>query len=75
MNNLSEVILSAILFPIKSPVASAVFCTTLLEVVFAASIPVFVAVSVIFLPYLSPNFLAKEKNPYLLTYFLNFGSV
>ena len=36
-----EVILSAILFPIKYPVASAVFCTTLLEAIFAASIPVF----------------------------------
>ena len=43
-----EVILSAILFPIKSPVASAVFWTTLLEAVFAASIPVFVAVSISF---------------------------
>ena len=51
-----EVILSAILFPIKSPVASAVFCTTLLEAVFAASIPVFVALAINFLPYLSPNF-------------------
>ena len=48
-----EVILSAILFPIKSPVASAVFSTTLLEAVFAASIPVFVAISINFLPYLS----------------------
>ena len=60
----TEVILSAILLPIKSPVASAVFCTTLLEAVFAASIPVFVAVSINFLPYLSPNFLAKDKKPY-----------
>ena len=60
-----EVILSAILFPIKSPVASAVFCTTLLEAVFPASIPVFVAVSIIFLPYLSQDFVAIEKKPYL----------
>ena len=52
----TEVILSAILFSIKSPVACAVFCTTLLEAVFAASIPVFVALAINFLPYLSPNF-------------------
>ena len=70
-----EVILSAILFQIKSPVASAVFCANLLEAVFAASIPVSVAVYVNFLPYLSPNFLGKDKKPYPLTYFLNFGSV
>ena len=44
----TELILSDILLPIKSPVASAVFCTALLEVVFAASIPVFVAVSINF---------------------------
>ena len=58
----TEVILSAILFPIESLVASAFFCTTLLEAVFTGSIPVFVAVSINFLPYLSSNFLAKEKN-------------
>ena len=63
-----EVILSAILFPIKSPVASAVFQTTLFEAVFAASIPVFVAVSINFLLYLSPNFLANDKKPYPLTF-------
>ena len=51
-----EVILSAFLFPIKSPVASAIFCTTLLEEVFAASVTVLVAVFTNFLPYLSPNF-------------------
>ena len=71
----TEVILSAILLPVKSPVVSAVFCTTLLEAVFAASVPVFVAVSISFLLYLSLNFLAKVKNPYPFTYFLNFGSV
>ena len=70
-----EVVLSAILFPIKSPVASAVFWTTLFEAVFAASIPVFVAVSINFLQYLSPYFLATYKKPYPLTYFLNLGSV
>ena len=70
-----KVILSAVLFPIKSLVASAVFCTTLLEVVFAASIRVFVAVSINFLPYLSPSFLVNDKKLYPFTYFLNFGSV
>ena len=37
----TEVILSAILLPIKSHVAFAVFRTTILEAVFVASIPVF----------------------------------
>ena len=58
-----EVILSAILFPIKSPVAPAVFYTTLLEAIFAASIPALVAVSSNFLPYLLPKFLANDKKP------------
>ena len=58
-----EVILSAILFPIKSPVASAGFYTTLLEAIFAASIPVLVAVSINILPYLLPKFLANDKKP------------
>ena len=35
------------------------FCSS-----FAASIPVFVAVSINFLQYLCPNFLAKDKKPY-----------
>ena len=39
------VILSAILLPIKSPVASAVFCIALLEAVFIASAADFLAVS------------------------------
>ena len=71
----TEVMLSAILLLIRSPVASAFFCTTLLEAVFAASIPVLVAVSINFLPYLSPSSLAKDKKPYPCTYCLNFGSV
>ena len=58
-----EVILSGLLFSMKSPVASAVFLTTPFETVFAASIPVFVAVFINFLPYLSPNFLGNEKKP------------
>ena len=37
----TEVILSAILLPIKSHVAFAAFRTTILEAVFVASIPVF----------------------------------
>ena len=38
-----EVSLSATVFLIKSPVVSVVFCTTLLEAVFAAAISVFIA--------------------------------
>ena len=70
-----EVILSAILFPIKSPVVSDVFWATHFEAVFAASIPVFVPVSFNFLLYLSINFIGNDKNPYFLTYFMYFGSV
>ena len=44
---------------------------TLLDAVFAASTPVFVAVSINFLPYLSPTFLANDKKPYPSTYFLS----
>ena len=44
-------ILLVILFPINSPVASAILWTTFLEAVFAASNPVFVAVSNNFFPY------------------------
>ena len=71
----TEVILSAILFPKKSPVISAVSLTTLFETVFAAFVPVFVPVLIYFLPYLSPNFIANDKKLYPLTYFLYFGSV
>ena len=46
---LAEGIFSAILFPFKSLVATAVFHTTLLEAVFAASTSVFVAVSLLYL--------------------------
>ena len=42
------VILSAILLPVKSPVASAVFWIALLETVFIASVVDFLAVSIIF---------------------------
>ena len=60
-----EVILSVILFPIKSHVTSVVFRTTFLEAVFAELFPVFVAVFISFLPYLYPNFLANDKKPFL----------
>ena len=71
-------VISAILFPIKFPVISGVFWTTLLKAVFAASISIYVAMSMNFLLYLSPNFLGNDqmtKNLYPLTYFLYFGSV
>ena len=42
------VILSAILLPIKSPVASAVFCIPLFDAVFIASAVGFLAVSISF---------------------------
>ena len=44
----NEVILSAILFPIKSPFASALFWTILLPAVLANSLPCFFVVSIIF---------------------------
>ena len=71
----SEVILSAILFPIKSTVASAVFWTSCLEPVLAVSIPVYFAVSINFLPHLLPNFLENDKQLYPLTYCLYLSSV
>ena len=45
------VILSAILLPTKSPVASAVFCIAFLEAVFIASVADFLAISTSFFPY------------------------
>ena len=45
------VILSAILLPIKSPVASAVFWIALFEAVFIASVVEFLALSRSFWPY------------------------
>ena len=60
-------ILSAILFPINSPVASAALWNTFLESVFRTSSPV------------SNNcflyFLTNDINPYLLTYFLVLGFI
>ena len=68
------VILSAILLPIKSPVASAVFWIALFDAVFIASVVDFLALSRRFWPYLLlkllaslfaclPMFLQKNKNP------------
>ena len=68
-------ILSAILFPMNSAVASVVLWTTFLEAVFRASSPVLVAVSNNCFQYLSERFLANDKNPYPLTYFLLLGSI
>ena len=73
------VILSEILLPIKSPVASAVFWIVLFDIAFIASIVDFLAVPIIFWPYLLlnflPIFLAKDINPYLFTYILSLGSI
>ena len=55
-------------------VASAVFLTTLLQAVFAASYPIFVAICINSLPYLSPNFLPNDKESYPATYSLYFDS-
>ena len=73
------VILSAILLPIKSPVASAVFWIALFEALFIASVVDFLALSRIFWFYLLvkllPMFLAKEKNPHLFACILFLGSI
>ena len=73
------VVLSAILLPTKSPVAYAVFWTALCDAVFIASLADFLAVSINFWLYLLlkflPMFLAKDKNPYPLTYILSHGSI
>ena len=73
------VILSAILLPIKSLVASAVFWIALFEAVFIASVADFLVVSIIYWLYLLlkflPMFLTKDKNPYPFTYTLSLGSI
>ena len=69
----SEIILSGILFPIKSPVASALFLTILLPAVIANSLPCFLCFVYFFLPYLLvPSFVAVFINflPYLSPIFL-----
>ena len=57
-----EVILSALLFTIKSPVASAGFYTTFLDAAFAASIPVLVAVSINFCTIFITKVSSKRQN-------------
>ena len=73
------VILSPILLPVKSLVASVVFCIALFESVFIASVVDFLALSRSFWPYFlfncPPMFLAKDKNPYPFTYVLSLGSI
>ena len=73
------VYLPAILLPIKSPVASAVFWIALFEAVFIASVVDFLALSRRFWPYLLlkllPMFLEKDKNPYPFPYILFLGSI
>ena len=54
----------------NSPVPSATSWTTFLETVFRASSPAFVAVSKNCFLHLLDRFLANDKNPYPLTYFL-----
>ena len=63
-------ILLAILFPKNSPVASAALRITFVLAVFQAFIP---ACNNCF-QYLLDKFLANDKNPHPLTYFLVLGS-
>ena len=73
------IILSAILLPIKSPVASAVFWIALFEAGFIACVVDFLALLRSFWQYLLlkllPMFLAKNKTPYPYTYILSLGSI
>ena len=55
--------------PMNSLVALAVFWATFLEVVFRASSPAFVAVSIKCFRYFLHRFLPNEKYPYSLTFF------
>ena len=69
------IISSAIFFPINSPVAPAVLWPTILEAAFAASSPTFARVSNIFFFCICQRFLANDKNPYPLTYFIVLGFI
>ena len=82
----TRVILSAILLPIKSPVASEVFWIALFEVLFITCVAGFLALSRSFWPYilliLLENlvaflliFLASDKNLYAFTYIPSLGSI
>ena len=76
------VISSAILLPIKSPVASAAFWISLIQAVFIASVVNFSAVSRRFWLHLFINyikcvamFLAKDRNLYSFAYIFSLGSI
>ena len=80
------VILSAILLPMKSPVASALFWIALFDAVFIASVAEFLELWRRFWLYLLLKllatlfacltmFLAKDKNPHSFTYILSLGSI
>ena len=60
------VILSAILLPTKSPVASAVFCIALLEAVFTATAADFLAASKSYFPYRFTYILSLRSIEYLI---------
>ena len=64
------VILSAILLRIKTPVACAIFSIAFFEAVFIVSVVDFLALSRSFYLYIWRMFLAKDKNPYTVTYAL-----
>ena len=66
-------ILSAILFPINSSIASAALWTTFLEAGFTVSSPVLAAVSNNIFLYLFDKFL--DKNSYPLQHFLDVGPI
>ena len=72
-------ILSSILLPIKSTVASTAFWIALFETVSIATAVDYFALSRSFWPYLLlncvPMFFAKDKNPYPFTYILSLGSI
>ena len=68
-------ILSAILFPINSPVASAAYWDTFLFAIFKAFSLVFVAASNNCLSNLLDRFLPTDKNSYPLTYFTVISSI
>ena len=70
-----DVILSAILLPIKSPVAFLVSLSIFLPAVLAKVLFQSIPLSIKDLPYLSLKFLAKDIKPYPFTYLLSLGSI
>ena len=69
------VILSAILLPIKSPVAFAVSLSIFLPAVLANVLLTSIHLSIKDLLYLSLKFLPKDIKPYPFTYLLSLGSI